>query len=141
MQILDPEYLVEIARQIAFLSAFLGGFSAAFLGSLLVGGPERRAATWATVSAAAAAVSFIVAVIGATTLMMALHPRAPASVAQGTSLVAGRTATVLAFEVGLYALLSAVGASGFLRSRRVGLATLSLAGVGALLATWASLGF
>jgi len=141
MQGLAPEYLAEIAKQIAFLGAFLGGFSAAFLGSLLVGSSERRATTWATVSAAAAAVSFIVAVVGATTLMMALHPSAPAIVVRGTSLASGRVATVLAFEVGLYALLSAVGASGFLRSRRAGMITLSLAVVGALLATWASLGF
>jgi hypothetical protein len=141
MQELAPEYLAEIAKQIAFLGAFLGGFSAAFLGSLLVASSHRRTTAWAIASAAAAAVSFIVAVVGATTLVVALNPSAPANVARAASLMNARVVTVLGFTAGLYALLGAVGLSGFAWSRRAGVVTSSLAAAGAVLATWALLGF
>jgi len=94
MQELAPERLAEIAKQIAFL----GGFSAAFLGSLLVASSHRRATAWAIASAAAAAVPFIVVVVGATTLLMALSPSAPANVARATSLTSARVVTVLGLQ-------------------------------------------
>lgn len=141
MQELAPEYLGEIAKQLAFVGAFLGGFSASFLGSLLAANSHGRAAAWAIAGAAAAAVSFIASVVGATMLVVALHPSAPSNVSRGTSLMHARVVTVLGFAVGLYTLLVAVGLSGFLRSRRAGAVTSSLAGAAAVVATWALLGF
>ena len=132
MQALAPEYLNEIARQIGGLSAFLGGFAAAFLGTLLAFDAPRRVAGWAIASAALAALAFVVAVVACTALVMVLHPQAPANVA-GHGVGMARTLSVLGFLLGAFALLLSIGLSGWLRSRRTGLVTSGLAGAAGLL--------
>lgn len=132
MQPLAPEYLAEIARQIGALSAFLGGFAAAFFATLLALGSPRRTASWAIASAAFAAVAFVVAVVASTKLVIVLHPLAPANAGPGG---AARTLMALGFVLGTYALLLSIGLSGWLRSRRMGLVTSALAVGAALLVT------
>lgn len=141
MQSLPPDYLAEVARQLAFVSAVLGGFAATFLATLLTARPEGRAGAWAIATSALAAVSFIVAVIATTGLAIVLNPHAPARVIAAAAIGRARLCGTLAFIVGLYALLAAIAASGFLRSRRAGRVTTAIAVLGALLATWAVAGF
>lgn len=132
MEPLSPVYLSDIASQTGGLSAFLGGFSATFMGALLALGARGRAASLTIGFAAVAAVAFIVAVVGSTAVVAALHPAAP-----GSSGGAGGPQAImaLAFILGLYALLAALGLSGWNRSRNTGLATSIAAGLGALLVT------
>lgn len=131
MQPLPPEYLAEIARQIGSLSAFLGGFAAAFFGTLLALDSPRRTASWAMASAAFAAMAFVVAVVASTKLVVVLHPQAPAHLPPGN---AARVLVGLGFLLGTYALLLSIGLSGWLRSRRMGLVTSGLAvGAGLLI--------
>lgn len=134
MYSLAPEYLAEIARQIGSLSAFLGGFAAAYFGTLLALNASHRLASWAIASAALASLAFVVAVVACTKLVMVLHPQAPAMLAQ-ESLGLTRALAVLGFLLGTYALLTSIGLSGWLRSRRTGLVTSWLAGVAGLLVT------
>jgi hypothetical protein len=141
MQPLAPEYLAEIGRQLAALSAFLGGFAAAFLGTLLALQSPRRQVGWAAGAAAVAAAAFTVAVVAATMLAVVLHPAAPGVRNRAAEAGVARVITGLAFFVGLYALLAALGLSGWARSRRLGLVTGSVAGVAAVIATWAVVSF
>jgi hypothetical protein len=128
---LAPTYLAEIARQIGFISAFLGGVSATFMVALLALPSTGRTAGRAIVCAAAASVAFIVAVMATTMLVVALHPDAPAGAADKAGL--GRTLGLLAFMAGIYLLLASLALAGFLRSRRTGWATTGLAVAGGAL--------
>ncbi|AHM60486.1 hypothetical protein D770_11145 [Flammeovirgaceae bacterium 311] len=139
MVILNPEYLAEIARQLAFVSAFLGGFAATFLATLLFVNSPKKAAGWAIAGASFSASAFIVAVIALIMLVVNLNPEA-LSVSE-SSLLAARVVGMLSFMAGAYSLLASIGISGWLRSRKTGLATSIPAGMAALLITWAITGF
>lgn len=141
MQSLPDSYLIELARQIAFLGAFLGGFAATFLATLLVVDSAKRIAGWIIGLAAAAACSFVVAVIAAVMLTTVLHPDVPLNVRDGASIGTARVITTLGFGAGVYALLASVGLSGWIRSRHTGIATSVISLVALILASWALGGF
>jgi hypothetical protein len=132
---LANSYLSDLAQQVASTSAFLGGFAATILATLLTLQAKGRAASWSIAASAVASVSFVAAVMGSIRLVALTHPEGPTAGVAVSGLV--RTASLLPFILGLFALLVAIGASGFLRSRRMGWGTATLAGVGALMVGWA----
>lgn len=134
MEALAPAYLSALASQLGSLSAFLGGFAATFLGTLLALGGRGRTASLAIGFAAASSAAFIVCVVASTALVSVLHPLAPAT-ARAASPDAARTILTLSFVLGLYALLASLGLSGWSRSKGTGWTTSLAAGVGAALAT------
>ena len=139
MRSLPPDYLAELARQLASLSAVLGGFAVAFLGTLLNVGHGRRVVGWAVGGAAVAAAAFAVATIAAVSLVLALHPGAARVAA--TSVARARGTMAASFLLGIYALLAGLGLSGWARSAALGRTTTAAATLGAAVATWALLGF
>jgi len=141
VQALPLDYLAEIARQIAFLSAFLGGFAATFLATLLAANSPKRVAGWTIGCVAFSASWFVIAVIASVMLAVVLHPNAPSNVAASSSVTHARVTSALAFTFGIYALLIGMGMSGWIRSRRTGIATLLAAILGGIVVTWAVLGF
>lgn len=133
MQTLAADYIAELGRQLATLSAFLGGFAAAYLATLLGADRSSRVVGAAAAGAAIAAGAFIVAVVAATLVVMAAHPNAPAALAGGSQATMARAVAALAFGVGIYALLASLGLSGWVRSRRLGLLTGAVAVLAGLL--------
>jgi hypothetical protein len=73
----NAEFIAEIARQLAAVSAFLGGFAATFLGILLQSHSPRRHVGWAAGAAAVASASFMIAVIAGTLVALVANPSAP----------------------------------------------------------------
>lgn len=138
---LHPDYLAELARQLAFISAVLGGFAATFFGTLLAATATSRTANWATGSAGVAAVCFVCSAVVTAFIATGLHPSAPPAL----GVVAGggvpRALGGLCLIAGVYALLVSVALGGWLRSRAVGVTTTSASVLGAVLVTWAFLGF
>ncbi|MEY4556741.1 MAG: hypothetical protein RL093_1860 [Pseudomonadota bacterium] len=132
VEVLSPAFMAALAGQIGALSAFLGGFAATFLVMLLMANIESRPARWAAVASALAAVSFIVAAVATTTLVAGAHPEAPISTARDAAAGVSRLLMSLCFALGNYALLTAIGCSGWLRSRKLGVATTTLAVLGGL---------
>src|SRR5678816_2312806 len=114
MQPLNAEFLGEAGRQIAFVSAFLGGFAATFLGVLLQSPNSRRHVGWAAGAAAVASASFILAVISGTLLALVVHPGAPANMAKPTFLPEVRTLILFTFASGIYSMLLSLGLSGWI---------------------------
>lgn len=141
MQPLPDSYLIELARQIAFLGAFLGGFAATFLATLLVVDSPKRIAGWVIGLAAAAACCFVVAVTASVTLTTVLHPDAPPNVRDGSSVETARIVSSLGFGAGVFALLTSVGLSGWVRSRQTGIATSAIAFISLILVSWALVGY
>lgn len=139
MDELSPAYLSAIATQVGGLSAFLGGFAATFLGTLLALGVRGRTASLSIGFAVSSSVSFIVAVVASTALVAVLHPQAPQAVHRVAS-GGARALLTLSFVVGLYALLASLALSGWSRSRRTGLTTTVAAGLGIALVSWMIVG-
>src|SRR3954447_13606653 len=115
MHPLNAEFLGETGRQIAFLSAFLGGFAATFLGILLQSSNTRRHVGWAAGAAAVASASFILAVIAGTALALVLSPGAPAGITKPTFLPQVRALMLITFAIGIYCTLLSLGLSGWIR--------------------------
>ena len=133
MEPLSPVYLSALALQIGGMSAFLGGFAATFLGTLLAVRAKGRIATVAMTFAAVSAVALIVAVVGSTGVYSALHPEAPGGTAQVEQVLWIRVTMALSFLLGVLSLLTSLGLSGWLRSRATGLGTSIAAGIGVVL--------
>jgi len=141
LQTLPTTYLLEISRQLAFLGAFLGGFASTFYVTLLGVPTEHKAAAWALRLSALSACSLIVSVTASVMLTVTLHPDAPASVQAASSLVSARVVSSMGFGVGILALLASLGTSGFMKSRRIGLATSLFSSLGIALVLWGMTGF
>jgi vacuolar-type H+-ATPase subunit I/STV1 len=134
MDELSPAYLAALALQLGGLSAFLGGFSATFLGTLLAWRIGGKTASLSIGFAVSSSVAFIVTVVASTALMAVLHPQAPSAAASTGSSIA-RVLLVLSFLVGLYSLLVSLALSGWARSRGTGMTTSIAAGLGIVLVT------
>jgi hypothetical protein len=119
----DAQFFGEIARQLASVSAFLGGFAATFLGILLQSQSSRRHVGWAAGAAAVASASFMIAVIAGTLLGLVLNPAAPQGFATPEFLPWARRILVISFGLGIYANLLSLGLSGWIRSRALGIVT------------------
>src|SRR3954470_20007781 len=127
-----PEFVAEIGRQIAALSAFLGGFAATFLGILLQSSSSRRQVGLAAGAAAVASASFIIALIAGTLVAIVVNPEAPPDLATPEFFPWVRSVIFITFGVGIYANLMSLGLSGWIRSRSLGVVTSSAALVAAI---------
>lgn len=134
MENLSPVYLSTLAVQVGSLSAFLGGFAATFLGTLLASHNDGKAASFSIAFAVSSAVAFIITVVASTALVALLHPEAPFAVSTAAANGA-RVLLGLSFLLGLYTLLASLALSGWTRSRGTGLVTSFVAGIGIALVT------
>jgi hypothetical protein len=135
MNEVSAAYVASAATQLGSISAFLGGFAATFLAALLIVRHRSRAAGATIGLSATASVGFIVCVVGSTALSAGLHPDAPSGPGTRDYLGDVQVVMTLGFMLGVVALLSALGVSGWLRSRPMGGTTtlLSAAGLAAVL--------
>lgn len=120
---MKPEFTSESFKQIASMSAILGGFAASFLGILLQSSETRRHVAWAAGAAAVASASFIVAVIAGTLLGLVLNPEAPQGFATPDFAPWAMRVAIVTFAIGIYANLLSLGLSGWIRSRILGIVT------------------
>jgi hypothetical protein len=134
---LAPGYIVDLATQVGFLSAFLGGFAATLFGVLLTNDKRSRAVFAAIVLAAGSGIAFVVAVTATTQIVSTAHPEAPAMMAR-QSVATARVLMTVGFGLGVCGLLACIGAAGWIRSRATGIATTLLAVLGAVGVTLAS---
>jgi hypothetical protein len=132
MEHLSPAYILALASQLGGLSAFLGGFAATFLATLLTLGERGRLMTITTGLAVTSSVAFIVTVVAATMLTAIHHPEAPRMIAAAAA-AQPRAIMALGFVVGTLSLLASLGCSGWTRSRGIGWITTIAAAIGALL--------
>jgi hypothetical protein len=131
----DLEFYGELARQLASVSAFLGGFAATFLGILLQSQSPRRHVGWAAGAAAVASASFMIAVIAGTLVGLVLNPSAPQGFAAPEFLPWARRTLFVSFGLGIFSNLLSLGLSGWIRSRSLGLVT-SIAALLSAMVVW-----
>lgn len=116
---LSTEYLKVIAEQLVLVSVFLGGISTTILGTIIFHENESKIFKYMIVGMSLAAVSFIVAVIGMNKVLIILAPDSPFQ-GGNEALFYPRLVGGLAFYIGIYALLTVISLSGWLKSKRIG---------------------
>ncbi len=131
MKELDSNYIVAVAEQLSFVSAFLGGISATILVTIVVFTSKKKSVNWIVSSSALAACSLLIAVVASWRLLIILHPEFPMHVDQGLvmSLWFGM---LIGYSIGFLSLLASIGLSGWIRSKRDGIITSTIAIVAVL---------
>ncbi len=122
MSELNPKYIVAVAEQLSFVSAFLGGISATILITIVVFVSSKKSVSWMIAASALAACSLLVAVIASWRLIILLHPELPIAV-EPLIIKILWSGMLLGYSLGFLSLLACIGLSGWLRSKRSGLIT------------------
>lgn len=131
MSELNPEYVVAVADQLSSVSAFLGGISATILVTIVVFTSDKKSVNWIVSSSALAACSLLVAVVAAWRITILLHPALPITVSPFIIKVLW-AGMLIGYGLGFLSLLACIGLSGWLRSKRDGIVTSSIAVIAAL---------
>jgi hypothetical protein len=127
------ESQAEFYRQLAFISALVGGFALTFLAQMIAIGSQRRIVGWTIGFSAAAASGLMVCTLG-------WSLSAPAAVTPGMHAYAASSPNVLAqlhfvmcllFLSSLLLFLISLGLSGWIRSRALGVVLCTIAGIAA----------
>ena len=131
MQELTPDFIIAVAEQLSFVSAFLGGVSATILVTIVVFANPKKSVSWIVGASALAACSLLVAVVAAWRLTILLNPATQFEVGWTIILVLWR-AMLLGYGLGFLSLIACIGLSGWIRSRKTGMITSAMAAVAAL---------
>lgn len=133
----SPSFIVAVAEQLSFVSAFLGGISAAMLITVVVFTSEKKSISWIVSSAALAACSLLIAVVASWRIIIVLHPESPIEAGDRVVNIL-YPIMLLGYGVGFLSLLVSIGLSGWLRSKKAGMLTSSIAVVSVLFFVLAS---
>lgn len=118
--------MAELFRELAFITAILGGFAITFLSVLLTASAADRMVDWIVAVTTAAAICFVLSALGATFA---------AVVASWADPLPGEVESLhiplsLLFLGGTILLFFMLGMSGWIRSRSLGIATTVIAAIG-----------
>lgn len=126
MPVLKPEYILAVAEQLSFVSAFLGGISATILVTIVVFTSPNKSVSWIVSASALAACSLLIAVVASWRLTILLHPTMPIAV-DSTLIRTLWNGMLIGYGLGFLSLLVSIGLSGWIRSRKSGLITSCIA--------------
>ena len=122
MMELPNDYLNALAQHFIFISAFLGGFSAALLGTVIVSEIKTKYSQIMVVSSALAAMCFVVTVFGMTGILFQTTEGYPL-VIDSQGLVELRLISMLSMVIGLLSFTVCIASSGWMISKKIGLFT------------------
>ena len=131
MQKHDPDYVIAVAEQLSFVSAFLGGVSITILVTIVVFANPQKSVSWIVGASALAACSLLIAVVAAWRLIILLNPATNVAL-DPSILIVLWASMLLGYGVGFLALLACIGLSGWIRSKKTGWITTSMAVVSVL---------
>jgi hypothetical protein len=129
-----PDMLLEVFRQTAFISAVVGGFIFGFVAVFLTSSCRKRIVGWTAVLAIASAVGFLICVLGWT---MGI-PRLQILVSEQPNEILNtlfkpltelHRLLSLVFIASMFLFIVSLGISGWVRSKTVGIASCTLAGI------------
>lgn len=136
MSELSPVYLNEFAKQIIFISVFLGGFSATILANLILSHNRTKTLKRMIVGTAISSTLFIVAVFAMTQVVMKTLPDSP--LLEVSSDFARKMGSI-AFFAGFFSLIYVLAISGWMQSKKLGVITTIIGIIGGILALLATL--
>lgn len=119
---LKASYVLAVADQLSFVSAFLGGVSATILFSVIMLSDDRRSLSLVIAASALSACSLLISVVAAWRLSIGLHPDLP-FVPDFQKLRLLWNCMIAGYSLGILSLITSIGLSGWIRSKRLGLIT------------------
>lgn len=127
-----PELIADIFRQLAFVSALVGGFAFASVGVLLVAPLQGRIVSWTAGISMAASAGLVVCALGwslgASVVLVGASMEAGAGRSSlSASLNIMHLRLSLTFVVSILLFLSSLGLSGWIRSRNLGIVSTCIA--------------
>lgn len=131
MNDMEPEYLLALAQQFGFLGAFLGGVSTTLFITLLTLAKPSVLVRWSIGFAALGAACFIITAYMSVGVVAQNHPLSGRLPSEGSGALTQMGMSV-SFVVGVFALLAAIGVSGWTRSKPLGCVTTAVASLAAL---------
>ena len=125
--------MTEYYRQFAFVTSVLGGFAFALFGTLLLAPSSHRAASWAAMLSVTASIAFLLDTLGMT-FAGVYSTSLPADGTMPPRIASQLGPLTLLFCFGILLLLASFGLGGWVRSRTLGIATTTVAVLGAIAA-------
>ena len=125
-QDLKASYVVAVAEQLSFVSAFLGGVSATILFSVIIFSSDKRVVAFLVATSTLSACSLLVSVISGWRLTIGLHPDLPFT-PDPEKIEMLWNALIAGYGLGVNSLIVSIGLSGWIRSRRIGYVTSTIA--------------
>jgi len=119
---LSNEYINALASQIAFMSTFLGGFSATILGALVLSERNDKLIKRLVISFSLSTCLFIIVVFAMTNLIMLTTPGYPLPTANSDTFLS-KTIGILSFMLAIITLLISIAIMGWLKSKKIGIVT------------------
>lgn len=123
--------MAEYYRQFAFVSSVLAGFAFTFYATLLSIDRQKGAVSWTALLSVAASICFLAVTLG-TTFSAARVARLGDTTELPPVLQAQQAPLSVLFLSGILLLLASFALGGWIRSRRLGIATTALSVFGAL---------
>jgi hypothetical protein len=123
--------MAEYYRQFAFVSSVLAGFAFTFYATLLSIDHRKRAVSWAALLSVTASICLLVVTLG-TTFAAARVAVLPEGAELPPVLRAQQAPLSMFFLAGILLLLASFALGGWIRSRRLGVATTIAAALGTL---------
>jgi hypothetical protein len=123
--------MTEYYRQFAFVGSVLAGFAFAFYGTLLLAPTPHRTASWAAFLSMAASISFLLVTLG-TTFAASLAAQLPQGASMPVKIASQVPLISMLFLIAVFLLLTSFGMGGWVRSRRLGIATTICAALGVI---------
>lgn len=127
----NAAFMTAVAEQLAFVSAFLGGVSATILVTIVVFVDPKRSVSWIVAASSLAACSLLIAVVASWRLIILLNTQMSSQVGQDMIAVLW-SSMLLGYGVGFLSLLACIGLAGWIRSRKLGIITTTMAAIAAL---------
>jgi hypothetical protein len=119
-----PEALADLFRQLAFISALVGGFAFTFLGVLLASPSRSRIIGWTAGMAMATAAVLTVCVVGwtlvASRVLLSASPESGGTFRLPAALNTTHSHLSQMFILGMFLFLASLGLCGWVRSRALG---------------------
>lgn len=130
---MSNDELLGIMEQLILLSAFLGGFSATFLATILTIDPttSKKIVNWIIIASALAACCFIVCATSSIAVVNGINSIDGENLYESLKTI--RVISILSMLLGVFSLIGCIGMSGWLRGKLVGIVTSSIAVVAVLI--------
>lgn len=124
---MSNDELLGIMEQLILLSAFLGGFSATFLATILTIDPttSKKIVNWIIIASALAACCFIVCATSSIAVVNGINSIDGENLYESLKTI--RVISILSMLLGVFSLIGCIGMSGWLRGKLVGIVTSSIA--------------
>ena len=126
MNEISPTYALDIAEQMSLVGVFLGAISVTILMSLVIFSSPGKLVNWIIGISAFASCCLLISVVASLRVIIAVHPEFPSPETTSPSEISLLWKLMVAgYAIGVLNLIVSIGLSGWLRTRKTGMVTMT----------------